>query len=177
MTIPRMATSLSSSYNNPCAACKFLRRKCVPDCMFAPYFPPEHPQKFSCVHRVFGASNVSKILQDLPPHRRGDAANSLVYEAEFRLHDHVYGCVGYVSNLNQNLQQIHHNLILAKNELSLYLGNNNNINIQNTIIGGAVGTSTGVGMGQHLPELIQQQQQQGGQIEQQQQQPLNNLPM
>ncbi|KAK1300936.1 LOB domain-containing protein 10 [Acorus calamus] len=133
--------------------CKLLRRKCVADCVFAPYFPPDQPQKFSCVHRVFGASNVSKILQDLPPHRRGDAANSLAYEAEFRLHDPIYGCVGHVSNLSQNLQQIHHNLVLAKNELSLYLGNNNNINIQNTVIGGAAGTSRGVGMGQLLPEL------------------------
>jgi hypothetical protein len=31
--------------------------------MFAPYFPPEDPHKFAIVHKVFGASNVSKMLQ------------------------------------------------------------------------------------------------------------------
>ena len=47
----------------PCAACKLLRRRCAPDCVFAPYFPADEPQKFAHVHRVFGASNVNKMLQ------------------------------------------------------------------------------------------------------------------
>lgn len=48
---------------SPCAACKLLRRRCVQDCIFAPYFPADEPQKFATVHKVFGASNVSKLLQ------------------------------------------------------------------------------------------------------------------
>ncbi|KHN27634.1 Protein LATERAL ORGAN BOUNDARIES [Glycine soja] len=73
----------SSSYSNsPCAACKFLRRKCMPDCIFSPYFPPEEPQKFANVHKIFGASNVSKLLNEVQPHQREDAVNSLAYEAE-----------------------------------------------------------------------------------------------
>lgn len=47
----------------PCAACKLLRRRCAQDCIFAPYFPADEPQKFANVHKVFGASNVSKLLQ------------------------------------------------------------------------------------------------------------------
>ncbi|RDX89713.1 Protein LATERAL ORGAN BOUNDARIES, partial [Mucuna pruriens] len=78
----------SSSYSNsPCAACKFLRRKCMPDCIFAPYFPPEEPQKFANVHKIFGASNVSKLLNEVQPHQREDAVNSLAYEAEARIKD------------------------------------------------------------------------------------------
>lgn len=48
---------------SPCAACKLLRRKCGHDCVFAPYFPADEPQKFANVHKVFGASNVNKMLQ------------------------------------------------------------------------------------------------------------------
>ncbi|KAL2239608.1 UNVERIFIED_CONTAM: LOB domain-containing protein 4 [Sesamum indicum] len=47
----------------PCAACRFLRRRCTKDCLFSPYFPPAEPEKFAAVHRIFGASNISKMLQ------------------------------------------------------------------------------------------------------------------
>lgn len=110
------------SSNSPCAACKFLRRKCTPGCVFAPYFPPDQPTKFAYVHRVFGASNVSKILSDLNPAQREDAANSLAYEAEARLRDPVYGCVGYISFLQHKLKQLQHDLYNAKKELSSYIG-------------------------------------------------------
>lgn len=48
---------------SPCAACKLLRRRCAQDCVFSPYFPADEPQKFANVHKVFGASNVNKMLQ------------------------------------------------------------------------------------------------------------------
>ncbi|XP_012568038.1 LOB domain-containing protein 25 isoform X1 [Cicer arietinum] len=89
--------------NSPCAACKFLRRKCNQDCIFAPYFPPEEPHKFANVHKIFGASNVSKILNEVLPHQREDAVNSLAYEAEARIKDPVYGCVGAISVLQRQL--------------------------------------------------------------------------
>lgn len=94
----------SSVYSNPpCAACKFLRRKCLPGCIFAPYFPPEEPTKFVNVHKIFGASNVSKLLNEIPSHQREDAVNSLAYEAEARLKDPVYGCVGAISVLQRQV--------------------------------------------------------------------------
>lgn len=46
----------------PCAACKLLRRRCAQECPFSPYFSPHEPHKFASVHKVFGASNVSKML-------------------------------------------------------------------------------------------------------------------
>lgn len=54
---------MAGSSMSPCAACKLLRRRCTRDCVFAPYFPPDEPQKFASVHKVFGAANVSKMLQ------------------------------------------------------------------------------------------------------------------
>lgn len=46
-----------------CAACKHLRRRCPSDCIFAPYFPSNNPSRFAYVHKIYGASNVGKILQ------------------------------------------------------------------------------------------------------------------
>ncbi|KAL8154175.1 hypothetical protein V2J09_011935 [Rumex salicifolius] len=108
---------ITSSYNTPCAACKFLRRKCMPGCIFAPYFPPEEPHKFANVHKIFGASNVTKLLNELPPHQREDAVNSLAYEAEARVRDPVYGCVGVISFLQRQVQRLQKELDSANADL------------------------------------------------------------
>ncbi|KAI4365940.1 hypothetical protein MLD38_021876 [Melastoma candidum] len=123
--------SSSGSYNSPCAACKFLRRKCMPDCIFAPYFPPEEPQKFANVHKIFGASNVTKLLNELLPHQREDAVNSLAYEAEARVRDPVYGCVGAISYLQRQVHRLQKELDTANADLircgyGTYDNNNNN---------------------------------------------------
>ncbi|KAL7094529.1 hypothetical protein ACP275_11G109300 [Erythranthe tilingii] len=108
--------------NTPCAACKCLRRKCVNDCIFAPYFPPNDPQKFTNVHKVFGASNVSKILQELHPQKREDAVKSLVFEAECRLQDQVYGCVKHIYFLQETMKKIINQIQSGKMDLSSYMG-------------------------------------------------------
>ncbi|CAN6304317.1 unnamed protein product, partial [Urochloa humidicola] len=111
-----------SSSSSPCAACKLLRRKCTQGCVFAPYFPPDNPAKFANVHRVFGASNVSKLLNELPQAQREDAVNSLAYEAEARLRDPVYGCVSYISVLQLRIKQARDELAAARKELAGYIG-------------------------------------------------------
>uniref|UniRef100_A0A0D9VWD8 LOB domain-containing protein n=1 Tax=Leersia perrieri TaxID=77586 RepID=A0A0D9VWD8_9ORYZ len=113
-----------SSSSSPCAACKLLRRKCTQGCVFAPYFPPDQPAKFANVHKVFGASNVTKLLNDLSPEQREDAVNSLAYEAEARLRDPVYGCVAYISVLQLRIKQVRDQLVDARKELSNYIGPN-----------------------------------------------------
>lgn len=105
---------------SPCAACKFLRRKCLPDCIFAPYFPPEEPQKFANVHKIFGASNVSKLLNEVLPHQREDTVNSLAYEAEARIKDPVYGCVGAISVLQRQIMRIQKELDATNADLIKY---------------------------------------------------------
>ncbi|KAI4385101.1 hypothetical protein MLD38_003162 [Melastoma candidum] len=106
--------------NSPCAACKFLRRKCTPECIFAPHFPPDQPEKFANVHRVFGASNVQKILTDLNACDREDAVNSLCYEAESRRRDPVYGCISLISVLQNRVQNLQGALHDANKELTRY---------------------------------------------------------
>ncbi|KAF0889885.1 hypothetical protein E2562_033855 [Oryza meyeriana var. granulata] len=97
----------------PCASCKLLRRRCTSECVFAPYFPAEEAQRFAMVHRVFGASNVSKMLQEVPPPQRADAVSSLVYEANARVRDPVYGCVAAISFLQHQVSHLQMQLALA----------------------------------------------------------------
>ncbi|KQK14195.1 LOB domain-containing protein 36 [Brachypodium distachyon] len=111
-----------SSSSSPCAACKLLRRKCTQGCVFAPYFPPDQPARFANVHKVFGASNVSKLLNDLPQAQREDAVNSLAYEAEARLRDPVYGCVAYISILQHRIKMVREEIVSTRKELAGYVG-------------------------------------------------------
>ncbi|KAK7281106.1 hypothetical protein RIF29_08806 [Crotalaria pallida] len=103
--------------NSPCASCKLLRRRCAQDCIFAPYFPSDDPQKFAVVHKVFGASNVSKMLQELPVQQRADAVRSLVFEANARVRDPVYGCVGAISFLQNQVSELQMQLAVAQTEI------------------------------------------------------------
>ncbi|KAM1254907.1 hypothetical protein TB2_028735 [Malus domestica] len=104
----------------PCAACKLLRRRCAEECPFSPYFSPHEPQKFSAVHKVFGASNVSKMLLEVAENQRADAANSLVYEANLRLRDPVYGCMGVISALQQQIQSLQAELNAVRTQILRY---------------------------------------------------------
>lgn len=97
----------------------------MPDCIFAPYFPPEEPQKFANVHKIFGASNVSKLLNEVQPHQREDAVNSLAYEAEARIKDPVYGCVGAISVLQRQVIRLQKELDATNADLIRYTCNNN----------------------------------------------------
>ncbi|CAK9869676.1 unnamed protein product [Sphagnum jensenii] len=113
---------MASSSSSPCAACKFLRRKCTAECVFAPYFPPDQPHKFANVHKIFGASNITKLLNELPQHQREDAVNSLAYEADARVKDPVYGCVGAISLLQRQVVQLQNELAIAHSDLAGYAG-------------------------------------------------------
>ncbi|PON57020.1 Lateral organ boundaries domain containing protein [Parasponia andersonii] len=103
--------------NSPCASCKLLKRRCAKDCIFAPYFHSVDLHKFAIVHKVFGASNVSKMLQELPVHCRADAVSSLLYEANARMRDPVYGCAGAISQLQNQVSELKMQLAVAQAEI------------------------------------------------------------
>ena len=104
--------------SSSCAACKLLKRRCIPNCIFAPYFRSDECKKFAKVHKVFGASNVSKILIEVPEEQREDTVNSLAYEAEARLRDPVYGCIGAIALLQRKMLELQHDLAIAKDRLA-----------------------------------------------------------
>ncbi|KAK9704899.1 hypothetical protein RND81_07G018600 [Saponaria officinalis] len=110
---------------SPCGACKFLRRKCVRGCVFAPYFCHEQgPTHFAAIHKVFGASNIAKLLAQLPVSDRSEAATTISYEAQARVQDPIYGCVSHIFALQQQVVSLEAQLATLKQQTT----NNNFIN-------------------------------------------------
>ncbi|XP_024971547.1 LOB domain-containing protein 29-like [Cynara cardunculus var. scolymus] len=94
----------ASGSSSSCGACKFLRRKCTNECVFTPYFCySQGAHHFAAVHKVFGASNVSKLLMKLPLQNRSEAAISISYEALARMEDPIYGCIAQILALEQQV--------------------------------------------------------------------------
>ncbi|KAB2607673.1 LOB domain-containing protein 20-like [Pyrus ussuriensis x Pyrus communis] len=108
----------SGSGAAPCGACKFLRRKCISGCIFAPHFGSDQgAARFAAVHKVFGASNVSKLLLHIPLNRRHDAVVTITYEAQARLSDPVYGCVSTILALQQQVASLQAELATVQTQL------------------------------------------------------------
>ncbi|TKW30491.2 hypothetical protein SEVIR_2G043200v4 [Setaria viridis] len=108
-----------------CAGCRTLRRRCVPGCVFAPYFPAEgdDTSRFAAVHRVFGASNVARMLEDVSlPSDRRRAAETLVEEARARVRDPALGCVSYVAVLQMLNEKAREQVDAVREEIAGELG-------------------------------------------------------
>ncbi|RZR86130.1 hypothetical protein BHM03_00013247 [Ensete ventricosum] len=98
---------------SPCAACKLLRRRCTQVCVFAPHFPADEPEKFASVHKT-SQCEISARVQEIAAQHRGDAVSSLVYEANARVRDPVYGCVGAITSLHCQIQVLQAQLAVAR---------------------------------------------------------------
>ncbi|KAF1877466.1 hypothetical protein Lal_00040182 [Lupinus albus] len=104
---------------SPCGACKFLRRKCIAGCIFAPYFGSDQgAARFAAVHKVFGASNVSKLLSNIPESHRQEAVATVSYEAQARLADPVYGCVSSIFALQQQVASLQAEVAMTQTQLT-----------------------------------------------------------
>ncbi|KAI3731742.1 hypothetical protein L1987_62931 [Smallanthus sonchifolius] len=102
-----------------CASCRHQRKKCTEKCILAPFFHAEKAQDFQAVHKVFGVSNVTKLVKDLSREDGKKAVDSLIWEANCRLKDPVLGPLGEFQRVSEELvvykaqyQQanIHHHL-------------------------------------------------------------------
>ncbi|RXH87317.1 hypothetical protein DVH24_028817 [Malus domestica] len=111
---------------SPCGACKFLRRKCIRGCIFAPYFCHEQgATHFATIHKVFGASNVSKLLAQLSASDRCRAALTISYEAQARVQDPIYGCVSHIFSLQQQIISLEAQLASVKEQAAKGYSSNN----------------------------------------------------
>lgn len=63
---------------------------------------------------------INGSIQEVPESQRADAANSLVYEANVRLRDPVYGCMGAISTLQQQVQSLQAELNAVRAEILKY---------------------------------------------------------
>jgi len=57
------------------------------------------------------------LLQEVHESQRADTANSLVYEANLRLRDPVYGCMGAILTLQQQVQALEAELATVRAEI------------------------------------------------------------
>ncbi|KAL3526480.1 hypothetical protein ACH5RR_011136 [Cinchona calisaya] len=104
-----------------CAACKYQRRKCSSECILAPYFPANQHKAFQNAHRLFGVSNIMKILKQLnTSEQKEEAMKSIKYESDMRERYPVYGCAGIICQLRQQLRLAIEELHYVYSQLSPY---------------------------------------------------------
>nr|GMC53858.1 protein indeterminate-domain 7-like [Ipomoea batatas] len=88
-----------------CAACKYQRRKCASDCILAPYFPHDRQRQFLNAHKLFGVSNITKIIRHLTPPEKDEAMRTIIYESDMRAIDPVGGCYRIIRQLQRQIEQ------------------------------------------------------------------------
>ncbi|CAN6241814.1 unnamed protein product [Urochloa humidicola] len=103
-----------------CAACKHKRQKCSPDCVLAPYFPADDPEKFRSVLRVFGVKNLLRTLREVPRPRWDACVRTVVHESRMRLADPVRGVIGAVEDLEAQLLDTAVELEVLRRRLETY---------------------------------------------------------
>ncbi|XP_055825654.1 LOB domain-containing protein 27-like [Solanum dulcamara] len=111
--------TLKGGTRQACAACKYQRRRCH-DCPLAPYFPADQPKMFQNAHRLFGVSNILKLLKELDPSQKKVAMKSIIYQANARDKHPVYGCVAEIQNLLFNIQLYEEELQAVHAQLAFY---------------------------------------------------------
>lgn len=97
--------TIKGGTSQACAACKYQRRKCAPNCALAPYFPADKPKTFQNAHRLFGVCNIMKILKQLSDDQKDEAMQSIIFESDMRKKFPVLGCSYIIYNLNEQLKQ------------------------------------------------------------------------
>ncbi|KAL2494945.1 Lob domain-containing protein 2 [Forsythia ovata] len=95
-----------SNNRPPCAACKYQRKKCMPDCILRKHFPSNLAEDFKAVHNVFGISNVKKLLEKVGVPQQDEVAKSITWEAKMWDQDPVQGPYGCCMKLKQELEEL-----------------------------------------------------------------------
>lgn len=65
------------------------------------------------------------MFQKLPVHLRTEAANSLYLEAHSRQEDPVYGCVGIITNLHEEIHDVEIELANIRAQIGIHRHSNN----------------------------------------------------
>ncbi|KAE9584685.1 hypothetical protein Lal_00021113 [Lupinus albus] len=103
-----------------CAACKYQRRKCAPDCILAPYFPHDRQRQFLNAHKLFGVSNITKIIKFVEPHEKDQAMRTIIYQSDMRANDPVGGCYRYIQDLHNQIEYHRAELELVLQNLAIF---------------------------------------------------------
>ncbi|XP_028763392.1 LOB domain-containing protein 27-like [Neltuma alba] len=111
--------TLKGGTTQACAACKFQRRKCTSECLLAPYFPADQPKMFQNVHKLFGVSNIKKMLKKLDPARKKIAMDSIIFQANIRDKYPVHGCWEEICRLRYQIWRMEEELHAVHQQLEI----------------------------------------------------------
>ncbi|XP_062168800.1 LOB domain-containing protein 27-like [Alnus glutinosa] len=112
--------TLKGGTSQACAACKYQRRRCSAECPLSPYFPPEQPKLFQNAHKLFGVSNILKILKNLEPGQKNEAMRSIIYQANMRDKFPIYGCCWIICQLKYQIIHAEEELQAVQAQLEMY---------------------------------------------------------
>ncbi|XP_039070790.1 LOB domain-containing protein 22-like [Hibiscus syriacus] len=114
-----ISRSGSNSTTQACAGCKYRRMKCAPDCILAPYFPHDRQRQFQNAHKLFGVSNITKIIKNLNPHDKDIAMHTIVFQSDARANDPVGGCYRIIQELQRQIEYSQAELDLVLHQLAI----------------------------------------------------------
>ncbi|KAI3512532.1 hypothetical protein L1887_19848 [Cichorium endivia] len=128
-----VTTTRSNSTTQACAACRYQRRKCAPDCILAPYFPHDRQRQFQNAHKLFGVSNITKLIRDLDPPQKDEAMRTIIYQSDVRAQDPVEGCYRIIRELHRQIEYSRAELEIVLHQLAIcraHAAQNQNQNLQ-----------------------------------------------
>ncbi|XP_048438591.1 LOB domain-containing protein 2-like [Pyrus x bretschneideri] len=136
-----------------CAACRHQRKRCEDDCVMAPYFTNKD-EDFKAVHKIFGVSNMTKLLKQLDDqNHRGTAVQSFMWEAYMWKQDPVNGPLGMYRKLEIENELLRNALNEEQKALNYGYANQSL-----AIDGSSNGTYTKLLQGQEATEISREQQ-------------------
>lgn len=107
-----------SGAGQACAACKYQRRKCAPDCVLAPYFPHDRQRQFLNAHKLFGVSNITKIIRHLDQPFKDEAMRTIIFQSDVRANDPVGGCYRIIRDLQRHIDYCKAELDIVLHQLA-----------------------------------------------------------
>lgn len=150
--------SNNSSSHQACASCKHQRKKCNNECILSPYFPARKTKEFQAVHRVFGVSNVQKMVRTVREEDRTKLSDSLTWEALWRQKDPVLGSYGEYRRICEELKLykslVHNQPLIGWDTNQRVVNTNNNnkngIAMNSSGLGGFSVNNNGVGVSREI---------------------------
>lgn len=100
------AEGARSRNRHACAACKHQRNKCGDNCMLGQYFPANMVEEFQAVRRIFGTSNLKKMLAGLDAQQKEEAIKSCIWEASMWQRNPAQGPLGVHRKLEQEVESL-----------------------------------------------------------------------
>lgn len=112
--------TLKGGTSQACAACKYQRKRCTPECALAPHFRPEQTEIFKNAHKLFGVKNILQTLKQIDPSQKTEAMRSIIYQANMRERFPVHGCLGIICELQHHIRQAEKELYAVLSQLEFY---------------------------------------------------------